>query len=137
MRAFDASERNLGTHVDVYMIHWPRAARNQFVGTWRAFVELRDQGRVRTIGVSTPILMISALSDVDERVRGLRAGYGKAEVLSGLDLKLPQGSVVTVIGPNGAGKSTTLNALMGILPASGAITFDGRDIIEFHPHAPA
>ena len=52
MRAFDASERNLGTHVDVYMIHWPRAARNQFVGTWRAFVELRDQGRVRTIGVS-------------------------------------------------------------------------------------
>ena len=33
------------------------------------------------------------------QVRGLRAGYGKAEVLSGLDLKLPQGSVVTVIGP--------------------------------------
>ncbi len=64
------------------------------------------------------------------RVRGLRAGYGKAEVLSGLDLKLPQGSVVTVIGPNGAGKSTTLNALMGILPASGAISFDGRDIVS-------
>ena len=64
------------------------------------------------------------------QVRGLRAGYGKAEVLSGLNLKLPQGSVVTVIGPNGAGKSTTLNALMGILPASGAITFDGRDIID-------
>ena len=64
------------------------------------------------------------------QVRGLRAGYGKAEVLSGLDLKLPQGSVVTVIGPNGAGKSTTLNALMGVLPARGAITFDGRDIID-------
>jgi branched-chain amino acid transport system ATP-binding protein len=64
------------------------------------------------------------------QVRGLRAGYGKAEVLSGLDLRLPQGSVVTVIGPNGAGKSTTLNALMGVLPASGAITFDGRDIID-------
>ena len=64
------------------------------------------------------------------QVRGLRAGYGKAEVLSGLDLKLPQGSVVTVIGPNGAGKSTTLNALMGILPASGAISFDGSDIID-------
>ena len=64
------------------------------------------------------------------QVRGLRAGYGKAEVLSGLDLKLPQGSVVTVIGPNGAGKSTMLNALMGILPASGAISFDGRDIID-------
>ncbi|KDB53323.1 ABC transporter-like protein [Sphaerotilus natans subsp. natans DSM 6575] len=64
------------------------------------------------------------------QVRGLRAGYGKAEVLSGLELRLPQGSVVTVIGPNGAGKSTTLNALMGVLPARGAITFDGRDIID-------
>ena len=51
-------------------------------------------------------------------VQGLHAGYGKAEVLSGLNLELPRGSVVTVIGPNGAGKSTTLNALMGVLPGS-------------------
>lgn len=61
-------------------------------------------------------------------VEGLHAGYGKAEVLSGLSLALPQGAVVTVIGPNGAGKSTTLNALMGVLPATGRILFDGQDI---------
>ena len=61
-------------------------------------------------------------------VRGLRAGYGKAEVLSGLDLTLPRGSVVTVIGPNGAGKSTTLNALMGVLPSTGQVSFDGQDL---------
>ena len=59
-------------------------------------------------------------------VTGLHAGYGKAEVLSGLNLTLPAGSVVTVIGPNGAGKSTTLNALMGVLPSSGHIDFDGH-----------
>jgi branched-chain amino acid transport system ATP-binding protein len=62
------------------------------------------------------------------QVSGLQAGYGRAEVLSGLNLELPRGSVVTVIGPNGAGKSTTLNALMGVLPSKGRIVFDGEDI---------
>jgi branched-chain amino acid transport system ATP-binding protein len=61
-------------------------------------------------------------------VTDLHAGYGKAEVLSGLNLRLPRGSVVTVIGPNGAGKSTTLNALMGVLPCRGQVMFDGIDI---------
>ncbi|WP_416759073.1 ABC transporter ATP-binding protein [Roseateles sp. So40a] len=61
-------------------------------------------------------------------VSGLHAGYGRAEVLTGLNLRLRQGEVVTVIGPNGAGKSTTLNALMGVLPARGQIIFDGEDV---------
>ena len=61
-------------------------------------------------------------------VSNLHAGYGKAEVLSGLNLSLPRGSVVTVIGPNGAGKSTTLNALMGVLPSKGQVLFEGADI---------
>jgi branched-chain amino acid transport system ATP-binding protein len=61
-------------------------------------------------------------------VHGLRAGYGKAEVLHGIDLQAPKGSVITVIGPNGAGKSTLLNALMGVLPAQGEIKFQGESI---------
>ncbi|MFT3821987.1 MAG: ABC transporter ATP-binding protein [Rubrivivax sp.] len=61
-------------------------------------------------------------------VQGLHAGYGRAEVLSGLDFHLDKGRVVTVIGPNGAGKSTTLNALMGVLPSRGRIVFDGQDL---------
>lgn len=62
------------------------------------------------------------------KVSGLHAGYGRAEVLTGLDLRLRQGEVVTVIGPNGAGKSTTLNALMGVLPARGQVLFDGEEV---------
>jgi branched-chain amino acid transport system ATP-binding protein len=61
-------------------------------------------------------------------VRDLHAGYGRAEVLSGLALRLDERQVVSVIGPNGAGKSTTLAALMGILPARGRIVFDGQDL---------
>ncbi len=59
-------------------------------------------------------------------VTDLHAGYGRAEVLHGLNLKARAGSVVTVIGPNGAGKSTLLNALMGVLPARGGIAYRGR-----------
>ena len=61
-------------------------------------------------------------------VKGLRAGYGLAEVLHGIDLQAPAGSVITVIGPNGAGKSTFLNALMGVLPVQGQIEFQGQSI---------
>ena len=62
------------------------------------------------------------------QVKNLHAGYGKAEVLHGLDLHAAKGSVITVIGPNGAGKSTLLNTLMGILPGRGVIEFDGQNI---------
>ena len=63
-------------------------------------------------------------------VTDLHAGYGRAEVLSGLNFKVLQGQVITIIGPNGAGKSTTLNALIGLLPARGRIAFDGQDLTE-------
>jgi branched-chain amino acid transport system ATP-binding protein len=63
-------------------------------------------------------------------VSDLHAGYGRAEVLTGLNFQLPRGQVVTVIGPNGAGKSTTLNALMGLLPSRGVVRFEGADIAD-------
>jgi branched-chain amino acid transport system ATP-binding protein len=63
-------------------------------------------------------------------VADLHAGYGRAEVLTGLNLRLEARQVVSVIGPNGAGKSTTLAALMGILPARGRIVFDGQDLSD-------
>jgi len=64
------------------------------------------------------------------QVAGLHAGYGRAEVLSGLNFQLAQGQVVTIIGPNGAGKTTTLNALMGVLPSRGRVVFDGTDLAD-------
>ena len=62
-------------------------------------------------------------------VGSLHAGYGRAEVLHGLNLKAKAGSVVTVIGPNGAGKSTLLNALMGVLPSRGSIEYQHQSVV--------
>jgi len=67
---------------------------------------------------------MSALLDVCD----LHAGYGRAEVLTGLNFQLAEKQVVSVIGPNGAGKSTTLAALMGILPYRGRVHFAGQDL---------
>jgi branched-chain amino acid transport system ATP-binding protein len=62
-------------------------------------------------------------------VEGLRAGYGPAEILFGVSLKLARGEVAALMGRNGAGKSTTLKAIMGLVPPrSGRVRFAGRDI---------
>ncbi len=61
-------------------------------------------------------------------IEDLHAGYGRAEVLHGINLHAKAGSVVTVIGPNGAGKSTLLNALMGVLPSRGKIDYAGKSV---------
>jgi branched-chain amino acid transport system ATP-binding protein len=70
------------------------------------------------------------MSNLLLEVSDLHAGYGRAEVLAGLNFRMARGQVVTVIGPNGAGKSTTLNALMGLLPSRGRLRFEGSDIAD-------
>jgi branched-chain amino acid transport system ATP-binding protein len=62
-------------------------------------------------------------------VEGLRARYGRIEVLHGIDLAVNSGEIVTVIGANGAGKTTLLRCLSGVHPAAGGtITFRGDNL---------
>lgn len=52
-RSIDETLGNLGLdHVDLYLIHWPNPSVDKFVDTWKALVDLRDSGKVRSIGVS-------------------------------------------------------------------------------------
>jgi branched-chain amino acid transport system ATP-binding protein len=62
------------------------------------------------------------------RITGLSSGYGKIGVLHGIDCTVGTGEVVALLGPNGAGKTTLLRAISGLLPWSGSIEFDGRDL---------
>src|ERR1700758_5580101 len=53
LTAFDARMDRLGIdYLDLYLVHWPLPQRNTFVDTFKAFAHLRDQGRIRSIGVS-------------------------------------------------------------------------------------
>ncbi len=63
------------------------------------------------------------------KVRNIEAGYGKAQILNGIDLDVEAREIVTIIGPNGCGKSTLLKSIMGFVPwRRGLIEFDGADI---------
>jgi len=68
-------------------------------------------------------------------VRGLNAGYGRAQVLFNVALEVREGEVVALLGRNGAGKSTTLKAIMGLVPPrSGEVMFNGESISHLEPH---
>ena len=68
-------------------------------------------------------------------VRGLRAGYGRAQVLFDVDLEVRAGEVVALLGRNGAGKSTTLKAIMGLVPSTaGDVRFDEHDLRALEPY---
>ena len=63
------------------------------------------------------------------RLSGVVAGYGGGDVLQGVEIGVPKGSVVCIVGPNGAGKSTVLKTISGLLkPRLGEIHLDGERI---------
>jgi branched-chain amino acid transport system ATP-binding protein len=68
--------------------------------------------------MSEPILSVS----------GLGVGYGQTTIVSGLDLSVERGEVLTMLGLNGAGKTTVLKAIAGLLPHTGRVVFDGHDV---------
>ncbi|GAA0951270.1 ABC transporter ATP-binding protein [Actinocorallia libanotica] len=61
-------------------------------------------------------------------VRDLTAGYGRKQVLHGIDLRVDEGEIVTLMGHNGAGKTTAIRSVLGALrPRSGTVRVSGRD----------
>ncbi|MDQ1533276.1 MAG: branched-chain amino acid transport system ATP-binding protein, partial [Actinomycetota bacterium] len=72
-----------------------------------------------TIDTGAPVLELT----------GVRAGYGRIDVLHGVDLRLMPAQVYALLGPNGAGKSTTLRVACGqIVPSSGTLSLFGRTV---------
>jgi branched-chain amino acid transport system ATP-binding protein len=56
----------------------------------------------------------------------LSAGYGAADVIHGLNMKIEEGSITTLLGSNGAGKTSTLRAICKMIRTRGQIVFEGQ-----------
>lgn len=82
-----------------------------------------DAGKLAALSTGEALLVAS----------DLHAGYGKMEILHGIDLHVGRGQSLCLIGPNGAGKSTLLHAIYGMADVfSGTISIAGRDITRLH-----
>jgi branched-chain amino acid transport system ATP-binding protein len=69
------------------------------------------------------------------KIENLRIGYGVLEVIHGVSMHIPTGSIVTLIGANGAGKSTILRTISGLnKPRAGTIHFDEQPIHGLAAH---
>ncbi|GJQ54285.1 MAG: ABC transporter ATP-binding protein [Rhodocyclaceae bacterium] len=75
--------------------------------------------------MSTPML----------EVRDLHVSYGGIAAVKGIGFEVAAGEMVCLIGANGAGKTTTLKALARLLPARGAIHYNGHSLLHRPPHA--
>ena len=63
--------------------------------------------------------------------RGLRKSFGEKTVLDGIDLTVPQGTILALLGPNGAGKTTAVHLLTTYLrPDAGEIRIAGQDPVK-------
>jgi branched-chain amino acid transport system ATP-binding protein len=68
-------------------------------------------------------------------IKNLKAGYGKVEVLHGINIEVPKSQIITLIGSNGAGKTTTMRAITGMIkPTSGEITLGNENITGVDSH---
>lgn len=70
-------------------------------------------------------------------IKDLRVSVEEKEVVKGLSLEVPAGQVHAIMGPNGSGKSSLVNAIMGhpkYVVTGGAVTYDGKNLLEMTPH---
>ncbi|MFI4904755.1 MAG: ATP-binding cassette domain-containing protein, partial [Burkholderiales bacterium] len=95
----------------------------------------RAAGELAGDGPDTAVLAALCGAEPLVAIDGLVAGYGKMQVLHGVDLRVGRGQSLCLFGPNGAGKSTVLHAIHGFARVmSGTIKVDGRDVTTLSSH---
>ncbi|MHA1523103.1 MAG: ABC transporter ATP-binding protein [Alphaproteobacteria bacterium] len=89
----------------------------------------REASKIAATAPSAKALAALVSGDPILTIKGLRAGYGKMEILHGFDLSVGRGQSLCLIGPNGAGKSTVLHSIFGFTNIfGGEISVSGKDV---------
>lgn len=95
----------------------------------------RQAGALARDGVSRDQVEALAGGEPVLRIDDLVAGYGRMEILHGMDLQVAAGQSLCLIGPNGAGKSTVLHSIYGFTNISaGQISINGEDVTRLSPN---
>ena len=82
--------------------------------------------------------MTAAAAPAGLQVAGLARRFGARQVVVGVDLQVPPGTLVGLLGPNGAGKTTIFKMIVGLLrPDRGRVSLDGRELTGLPIHARA
>ncbi|WP_028776399.1 ABC transporter ATP-binding protein [Shimazuella kribbensis] len=68
------------------------------------------------------------------KIDQLHVSYGSIQAVRNVSLHVDEGEVVTLIGSNGAGKTTTLQAICGLIPSKGSISYQGEKISGLAAH---
>jgi len=69
------------------------------------------------------------------RVENVTMQFGGVVAVDDLSMEVNEGEIVALIGPNGAGKTTAFNVITGVYaPTNGQVLFDGKKVVENHPH---
>ncbi|WP_329613136.1 aldo/keto reductase [Streptomyces brevispora] len=135
LASFEESRRNLGlSYVDLYLIHWPLPRVDLYVDTWKAMIRLRDEGLVRSIGVSN---FTADQLDRLERETGVLPAVNQIE----MHPRLPQEELRSVHAARGIvteswsplGRGRGLLADPGLLAIAGAhgVT-PGQAVLRWH-----
>ena len=94
----------------------------------------RQAAELAKSGIPESRLADLAGNDAFVRIEGLRAGYGKMQILHDFNLQVGRGQSLCLIGPNGAGKSTVLHSIFGFTNIfGGSVTVNGNNVTRLSP----
>ncbi len=96
----------------------------------RALIDAEPSGRKDPVSVKAPVVLDARKINVTFTLGGGFLGRPKRDLraVDGLSLSLQQGQTIGIVGESGSGKSTLARAVLRLLPSTGAISFEGRDI---------